>query len=136
MTPPLRLLLRTAWFQVERAETPRVVLVRRSAERFDTLAACEHAHLALLDAVLRLPEPRGALLMDIREAVGRNDPEFERIIERVGARLFAACSPVVMLVRTEIGRLHIQRFHRQRGTSPPEIFVSEWEAWAHLRGVR
>lgn len=72
-------------------------------------------------------------LIDLRGGPpGRNDPEFERASEDWRKSLAANLERIAILVRTAVGKLHIQRLGREVGRAP-SIFMDEAEAIAFLR---
>ena len=74
------------------------------------------------------------LLLDLRGGPpGRNDPEFERASEEFRKSLVDSFERVAILVRTAVGKLHIQRLGREVGRAPA-IFMDEAEAVSFLRG--
>ena len=73
------------------------------------------------------------VLVDLRGGPpGRNDPEFERASEDWRKSLAGNLDRVAILVRTAVGKLHIQRLGREVGRAPA-IFMDEAEALAFLR---
>jgi hypothetical protein len=73
------------------------------------------------------------VLVDLRAGPpGRNDPEFERASEDWRKSLAGNLDRVAILVRTAVGKLHIQRLGREVGRAPA-IFMDEAEALAFLR---
>ena len=72
------------------------------------------------------------LLLDLRGGPpGNNDPEFERAGADWRRELASGFERVAILVRTAVGKLHIQRLGREAGRMPA-IFMSEAEALAYL----
>ena len=94
------------------------------------------AQMAALYAELTLAMRRAGarrLLLDLRAGPpGRNDAEFERASEKWRESLAHDLERVAILVRTAVGKLHVQRLGREVG-SAPAIFMDEAEAVAHLR---
>ncbi|MGZ3443798.1 MAG: hypothetical protein ACXVDD_29965 [Polyangia bacterium] len=73
------------------------------------------------------------LLLDLRAGpTGRNDPEFERSSEKWRETLAKDFERVAILVRTAVGKLHIQRLGREVGRAPA-VFMDEAEALAFVR---
>ena len=90
------------------------------------------ASYVTLSAALRRSGAR-RLLLDLRGGPpGRNDPEFERAGEEFRNSLVDGFDRVAILVRTAVGKLHIQRLGREVGRAPA-IFMDEGEALAFLR---
>lgn len=84
-----------------------------------------------LGAALRAAGVR-RLLIDLRGGPpGRNDPEFERAGEGWRRQLATEFDRVAILVRTAVGKLHVQRLGREVGREAP-VFMSEAEALAFL----
>jgi hypothetical protein len=87
---------------------------------------------AELTAALRRCGAR-RLLLDLRAGPpGRNDPEFERASEKWRQTLAHDLERVAIVVRTAVGKLHVQRLGKEVG-SAPSIFMDEPEALAYLR---
>lgn len=92
---------------------------------------------AFYDKLLAAVRRSGArrLLLDLRAGPpGRNDPEFERASEEWRRALASDFDRVAILVRTAVGKLHIQRLGREVGRAPA-IFMDEAEAIAFLRSA-
>jgi hypothetical protein len=90
------------------------------------------ARYAALASAMRRSGVR-RLLLDLRGGPpGRNDPEFERAGEEWRRSLASDFDRIAILVRTAVGKLHVQRLGREAGRAPA-IFMSEAEAVAHLR---
>jgi hypothetical protein len=87
---------------------------------------------AELSAAMRRTGAR-RILLDLRGGPpGRNDPEFERASEKWRATLASDFERIAILVRTAVGKLHIQRLGREVGRAPA-IFMDEAEAVAFVR---
>jgi hypothetical protein len=72
------------------------------------------------------------LLLDLRGGPpGRNDPEFERAGESWRRQLATDFDRIAILVRTAVGKRHVQRLGREAGRAPA-IFMSEAEALTFL----
>lgn len=87
----------------------RVVWLKRKAGRMTSgeLVAAGEALAAWMDSHC---EGR-ALILDPRAAVGRNDAEFEAEVLRFRELVWSKFRGVVHLVRTEIGRMQVQRMN-------------------------
>src|SRR5690606_38548497 len=81
-------LFTSPWFEVARGPG-RVVLVRRTAAHFDSAEDVERGHAELVQVLDGLPREQLALLVDLRQAPARNDPEFERLMQAYRPRIFA-----------------------------------------------
>jgi hypothetical protein len=131
----MRELHRGAHFVVTVDDVSRLVRRTRTERRFESLEEAENAYEAALRALATVDQGRHAMLVDVRLAPARNDPAFEELLARVGARLFSGFRRVAILARTEAGRLQIgrvsARFHPSlRG------FTDEAAALAYLADDR
>ena len=124
-------LVANEWFRVDVADD----IARVTRTGTPPPSASEMAALyASLRAALRRSGAR-RLLIDLRAGPpGRNDPEFERASEEWRRALTTDFERVAILVRTAVGKLHIQRLGREIG-GEPTIFMDESEALAFLRSV-
>jgi len=98
---------------------------------FEDLSQLAAAHEELLPALARARSR--PLLVDLREAKGRNDPSFERAMAGYRRTMFEGFPAVVVLVRTAIGKLQVQRHFAEDGLEHATITTSEAEAEAALR---
>jgi hypothetical protein len=75
------------------------------------------------------------LIVDVRQAVGRNDSEFEnKVLPRFRA-MTSKFARVGYLVATQVGKLQIQRESKNRSGSSP-IFTDEAEARRFFEGAQ
>lgn len=125
MSPP-----HEPWFHIERE--PGVVRLCRTSTPFATLADVERAHRAVVDALEALPKPRRAVLVDLRDAAGRNDPEFEKTVAPSRKRIFLAFERSAVLVRSATGRLQLQRHLAEDGLGT-RAFDDDDAALSYLR---
>lgn len=118
---------RNDYYELTRAPTGVYRLVRL-ARPFDSVAELADAHDALLSA-LESQHPR-ALLVDLRNAPLKSDPEFEMAFAPYRARISRGASRVAALVRSKVGALQVQRLARtdRAATSvfDDEIAAMEW----------
>lgn len=108
---------------------PGTLTVRRTAKRSDDMAA----FLRSFDGIYDLLGPRRPeqvrLFLDLREAMGRNDPDFERQLTARRQELFRHFSRACVVVRTAVGRLQVQRHIEEDGFSAyVRVFCDEDEA--------
>jgi hypothetical protein len=103
----------------------------RTERGFEDLSELSSAHDALLPELARARS--GPLLVDLRDAKGRNDPSFERAMAGYRRAMFEGFPTVVVLVRTAIGKLQVQRHFAEDGLDRAVITTSEEEAEAALR---
>ena len=99
------------WFEVERLDETAVV-VRRTGTRMEVtdLARAYEPILAYLEAT----RPAG-VLVDLRDAPGRNDDAYEQAVIPFRRRLLIAAPRVVVLVRMRVGALQVARHARADG---------------------
>jgi hypothetical protein len=103
----------------------------RTDRVFEELSELAAAHEALLPELARARS--GPLLVDLRDAKGRNDPSFEHAMAGYRRAMFQGFPTVVVLVRTAIGKLQVQRHFVEDGLDGAVITTSEEEAEAALR---
>lgn len=125
-----RLLLDDAAFHIE-IDAQGICRIVRTSAGFDTTESCIRAHERVCDAVASL---RGHMraTFDVRLAPPRNDPEFERIVLKMNARMFRPFERVAFLVRTAAGKLHAKRLTRDVAAQI-EVFTDEAEALSWLQ---
>ena len=103
----------------------------RTAESFDTVEVLAAEHEALLPHLSKArPQP---LLVDLRDARGRNDPAFETAMARYRRPMYEGFPRVVVLVRSAIGKLQVQRHFAEDGLGDVVVTTSEDEAEQALR---
>ncbi len=76
-----------------------------------------------------------SLLLDLRLVRGRNDPQFEGLLDEVRKQVFLGFTRTAIVVRTEVGKLQIHRHRRESGVNI-DVFRSVSEAVAALIGAR
>lgn len=98
----------------ELTEDGRVVTLARTAAPFATHASVR----AEVDRVVERFEPRHrelGIVVDMRSAPGRNDPEFEAAMRHLRFAVGQAFARVVVLVATASGQMQAARLHREGG---------------------
>lgn len=118
------------WFVIDHNPSDRVYRVARSKTPFTDVAEAERAYGAM-DRALATVVPGSRLLLDVRDAPPRNDPEFEAAVTRVRDRAFVRFVKVAVLVRTAVGRLQVQRMNQGLPASVG-TFDDEDRAFDHL----
>lgn len=108
-----------------------VVRVTRSAQRAPSIDAIVAAFDQAARGLERLDRARLRLLIDLRAAPGRNDPEFERAMASRRTELMRGFKAVAILVQTPVGELQIARITREDG-SDAKVFSDEAKALAWL----
>lgn len=109
----------------------RVIRVTRSGEGFDSLLELRRAYSEVNRLLDSVRQHGYALLVDVRDAPSRNDPEFERTIAPLRAELFAGFRRKAVLARTPAGRLQVQR-HSREDQGSFRVFGDEQQALAYL----
>lgn len=126
------LLLSTHWV-IEGGVREQFLLVRRTANSYASVTEVRTS----FDAVRRIVDPldryRTSVLVDMRLAPPRDDPEFEKAAADQPKYLSRDFKRSAVLIRTAIGLLHVQR-HMQRLGLPMKVFNDELQAIDYVRG--
>jgi hypothetical protein len=101
--------------------------VTRSALRATSIETIAGGFDQAIEALSRLDRSRFGLLIDLREAPGRNDAEFERAMASRRSELMRAFRSVAILVKTAVGELQVARIAREDG-SDAKVFGDEAKA--------
>ncbi len=112
-----------------------VARVTRSALRPPTIEAILEAFDEAARALDRLDRARFRVLIDLRAAPGRNDPEFERAMASRRSDLLRGFIAAAVLVQTPVGELQISRITRE-DRSDARVFSDEAKALAWLAATR
>lgn len=108
-----------------------VARVTRSAERPPSIEEVTRAFDEAARVLDRLERGTLRLLIDLRAAPGRNDPEFEQAMAARRRELMRGFPAVAILVQTPVGELQIARITREDG-SGARVFNDEAKALAWL----
>lgn len=92
-----------------------VVRVVRSAKNHPSPQAMEQSYLLVSHALDRHGRTGRGLLVDVRNAIGRNEPEYEAPLRRVRQRTDAGFARIAVLVRTSAGLLQLMRLSEEDG---------------------
>jgi hypothetical protein len=104
------------FWRAEQLDGTAILLVERSSRAFPSPQAVERSCSALNRSLdTQLDRSRHDLLIDLRGVAGRNDPEFERVIEPERHRLQQGFRRIGVLVNSVAGQLQIQRYASQDG---------------------
>lgn len=109
----------------------RVAWVTRSAERPHSISQIAQAFEGAARALDDIERSRARLLIDLRAAPGRNDPEFESAMATRRSALMRGFLAVAVLVQTPVGELQVARIAREDGSSA-KVFSDEAKALAWL----
>jgi hypothetical protein len=132
-------LLKTPYGTLTWDATHSIAWYVRSSVGYASLEDIEHESFEIERALQKAGKIR--LLVDLRAATPRNDPEFETAIVKFRRKLFGGGQQVAVLVRTAMGALQVKRHVREDGFAV-EVFTNESMAIAHLaqrpsdRGLR
>jgi hypothetical protein len=124
-------LLTTPYCTLELDRRQGFLRFTRSEKPYPSLTAIELEAIELDHALERMCGAR--ILVDLRAAAPRNDPEFEMTIKRLRRRLYERSERAAVLVRTAVGALQVKRHVREDGANV-EVFQSEDDALAYLEG--
>ena len=105
--------------------------VTRSAERPRSIEQITQAFDEAARAFDSFDRTKLRLLIDLRAAPGRNDPEFEQAMATRRHELMRGFPAVAILVQTPVGELQIARISREDGSSA-KVFSDEAKALAWL----
>ena len=108
----MRILIENEFLRVEEHTDRRVLVVRR----LPTPAPPGREADVYMDAIqLDVPGDGWGLVVDVRAIPGRNDPEFERDVSQMRQYLGRRFDRVVVLVRSAVGQLQVDRMNRADG---------------------
>lgn len=93
----------------------QIAWVTRSPMPSESAAQFEAMWMEVGRALDRVDRHRLCLLIDLRAAVGRNDPQFEAAMQRIRPVVMGGFRRIAILVRTTAGALQIQRHVREDG---------------------
>ncbi|HET9931228.1 MAG TPA: hypothetical protein VFQ35_11095 [Polyangiaceae bacterium] len=112
----------------------QVVRVTRSSER-GSIVQITRAFADAVAALDGIGRARLGLLVDLRAAPGRNDPDFENAMAKQRVELLRGFAALAILVQTATGQLQVSRIGREDGMDVA-IFTDEFAALAWLEGAR
>jgi hypothetical protein len=124
-----------AYFRLTEDDDAGVYRLVRTATPYPSTEALRTAAVEIERAAALLP--RGsALLIDSREALPRNDAEFEDEFKRARRPILAHFPRVAILVRSAVGKLQVSRYVREDGAAGQNVFDDEAAALAFLVNPR
>jgi hypothetical protein len=109
----MKQIFQDAYFTILVDERMGIVRTTRSDKPFASMQELEACFEGLIKALDDLGRARYALLADIRAAPGRNDPQFEAVLQRVRLRWIGGFRKVAVLVQSAVGLLQVKRYARQ-----------------------
>lgn len=112
-------------------ESRSMATLKRSAQRPQSIEEIAAAFDQATQAMNRLDRARLGVLIDLRDAPGRNDAEFERAMASRRSELMRGFQSCAILVKTPVGELQVARITREDG-SDAKVFSDEAKAlqWA------
>ncbi len=121
------------YLTAERLPGSRTLRVVRTAKRVDTRKEFDACWGDLMRALRSVNRSTLTLLIDTRDAPGRNDPKFETMFAPVRAELTRGFKRVAVVVKYQVSLLQVQRNTKADGASV-EVFTDLREATAWLSG--
>lgn len=93
-----------------------VVRIVRSPVPHPTPQVLEDRYMQVTRAMDRYGRLRRGLLLDMRHAVGRNEPEYDEPLRRSRQRNDAGFARIAVLLRSQAGMLQLMRLSDEDGT--------------------
>lgn len=107
--------LRSRYFTVSVSGTDKLARIERSDTPFDSVEEVRRAWREV-DAALQKTVRRGrSLLIDLRQAPARNDPEFETAVRSILPDIRKGYRRIGVMVRSAAGGLQVSRLARADG---------------------
>lgn len=116
---------------LERSSLKPLLVVQRTESPYAHLDDVRRSFAELLVALNSFQRPRFSLLIDIRLAPFRNDPDYEAASYGEPAALSKDFKRVAVLVRTAAGKLQVKRSLQERRVSM-QVFDNEGEVLGYL----
>ena len=105
-----------------------IVRLCRTPLRIDTLEEATQVWSGVVRALLGLDRKTLGLVIDFREARGRNDVEFERTVAPYRAEITKGFRRVAVLTKSLTGQMQVQRLAREDRVESLRCFDSEASA--------
>ncbi|NRA35111.1 MAG: hypothetical protein HRU17_17420 [Polyangiaceae bacterium] len=122
------------YFKVTIPPGESIVTVVRSSKSFESAAAARAACNPMLTSLDNLGRRHHYLLLDSRQAVSKNDPEYENWFRSFRRDLVVDFPRVAYLVQTVAGQMQAKRLLQADGVfSRADVFASPVFATAYLR---
>jgi hypothetical protein len=136
MDPVLRNLLTNAHFRIDVYPGAAILRVTRTGVAFASKADVDSSCRAVEAALNRHGRATSCVIVDSREAPGRNDPQFEAWFSPHRKGMITGFLRAAILVRMAVGKLQVDRLLKNDGNAANEYartFVDESAALAWLR---
>lgn len=121
------MLFQSEYIVITQEYAGRILRYRRTAVPFPSLEAAERTYEQVLSTYDRVGRQGRGLLVDSRDAQGRNDPEFESSLIRFRSRAIPGFSAYAVLMRTAVGMLQAQRMNRSLRGDPQPFLTTDQE---------
>ncbi len=128
----MRLVRHDDFIRIELDDLQRLVRVTRTARPFANADDAGRTFGETAGQFPTLNRSEWKLLVDMRSAPGRNDPEFERAVGSLRNAMFDGFARTAMLVATAVGRLQVQRVSKENGGGMPQVFTDQTAALSYL----
>jgi hypothetical protein len=125
-----------AYVVVSVDDQDRIVRVYRTAEPYPSLDIAESVLKRLVRHIQGAHYRGYGLLLDTRDAPGRNDPSFEELMVRYAPLLFAPFLRRAVLLRSIAGAMQASRVSMHHDSVAPDVFRDERDALLYLQGKR
>jgi hypothetical protein len=138
MEPALRNLLTNAHFRIDVYPDASILRVTRTGVTFASKAEVDTSCRAVESALNRHGRATSCVIVDSRDAPGRNDPQFEAWFSPYRKGMIQGFRRAAILVRMAVGKLQVDRLLKNDGSSANEYartFVDEQQALAWLRAA-
>lgn len=124
----MQLLHENPYVVVHVDDVQHLVRVRRTSVPYPSVESIEAHFDELIGLFGSRQLERYRCLVDVRDATGRNDDGFERVMGRYRPQLFGRFARAAMIVKTAIGEMQVGRMAREHGGPTIEVFRDEAEA--------
>lgn len=108
-----------------------IVVVTRFAIHYESVVELNETFARMELAMQGVVKQRSVFFIDSRQALLRNDPVFEAAFEANRRRFIKGFRKISALVKTEVGKLQIQRHSKVDGI-PMGVFTDLVDALAYL----
>lgn len=109
-----------------------LVRCHRTTRPYETAAQIDDAYGRVQAAYTEIDRPRAVLLVDLRDARGRNDPAFEKRLAAHRKAQLTGFRRAAVLVRSAVGKMQVERLMREDGLDLP-VFHDEAAALRYLQ---
>jgi hypothetical protein len=127
MSATASVLLRTEYIVITQESGGRIIRYRRTATHFPDLTIAKRNYDEVVATYDRAGRHGRGLLVDSRDALGRNDPAFEKLLLEFRSRALPGFVAHAVLMRTAVGLLQAQRLDRSTRSERPLFLVTDGE---------